>query len=83
MTKPLDGKKVTAIYGLPGSPVLKTVTGKFKEILSFSEALTFLIISSDDTDTLINLDYVISFTVQSPPSDYEHINVSEPGSYIT
>ena len=74
---PLRGKTVTVQYGLPGN-ILITKSGKFKEILSFSEGLDFLILSTDNTDILISMAYIISWTVKSPPSDYIDLLIHEP-----
>lgn len=79
---PLRGKTITVTYGLPGN-ILITKTGKFKDILSFSEGLEFLILSNDNEDTIISLGFIISWTVKSPPSDYVDLLIHEPvGEYI-
>ena len=79
---PIREKEISVTFGLPGVGNLITQTGKFKEILSFSEGIEFMILSCDDNDVLINLGYVISWTVKDPPDDYVKVSTQESGDYI-
>jgi len=70
---PLLGKKIAVVFAYPGQSDLMAIHGIFHDIISFSEADIFLVVREKKHDTLVNMNYILTWEIADPPKNYNRV----------